>query len=69
LYTVDKVPEGSEEWKYDVGYVNEAMIRHRLFPAAEGTICLMCGPPVMYERACVPNLLKVGYKEEDILAG
>ena len=66
-YTVDRLPETYEgEWKYDIGFVNDAMISKALFPASEDTVCLMCGPPIMYEKACIPNLLKVGYSRDNI---
>jgi len=68
-YTVDRVPEGSGEWKYDVGFINDDMIKRALFPPSPDTVCLMCGPPIMYEKACVPNLLKVGYDRENIFEG
>jgi len=69
-YTVDRVPETyAGEWRYDVGFVNDAMISRALFPASEDTVCLMCGPPIMYEKACIPNLLKVGYSKDNIFEG
>jgi len=69
-YTVDRVPETyAGEWKYDVGFINDAMISRSLFPASEDTVCLMCGPPIMYEKACIPNLLKVGYSRDNIFEG
>jgi hypothetical protein len=29
---------------------------------------LMCGPPPMLKFACVPNLLKLGYSEEQMVS-
>ena len=63
-YTVDR-PPASGGWKYSSGFVSEEMIREHLFPAGEGTLALMCGPPPMINFACVPNLEKLGYKESD----
>lgn len=63
-YTVDKKPEG--EWKGHVGFINESMIKDTLFPASETTICVLCGPPIMVEKACRPNLSALGYGEEAI---
>lgn len=65
-YTVDRVPEG-EEWKYDVGFIGEAMIREHLFPAGEGTITVMCGPPPMVNFACKPNLKKLGHEDPSLM--
>jgi nitrate reductase (NAD(P)H) len=66
-YTVDRVPEG-QEWTYNVGFVNEDLIKAHVFPPSDGAITVMCGPPIMLEKACTPNLLKFGYKEDDIFA-
>jgi nitrate reductase (NAD(P)H) len=66
-YTVDKVPEG-QDWDYDTGFVNEKLIKMHLFPPGEGAITVMCGPPLMLENACTPNLLKFGYTQDDIFA-
>lgn len=65
-YTVDRAPEG-EEWKYDVGFISEAMIREHLFPAGEGTITVMCGPPPMVNFACKPNLKKLGHEDPSLM--
>jgi nitrate reductase (NAD(P)H) len=66
-YTVDRVPEGLE-WPYDVGFINEKLIKMHLFPPGDGAVTVMCGPPIMLEKACTPNLIKFGYKEDDIFA-
>ena len=59
---VDRVPEGVE-WIYSTGFVSEEMVRKHLFPYAENTIAVMCGPPPMIKFACLPNLAKQGYPE------
>eukprot|EP00931_Biecheleriopsis_adriatica_P040108 TRINITY_DN2294_c0_g1_i6.p1 TRINITY_DN2294_c0_g1~~TRINITY_DN2294_c0_g1_i6.p1 ORF type:complete len:888 (+),score=173.87 TRINITY_DN2294_c0_g1_i6:53-2716(+) len=64
-YTVDRVPD-CETWDYSVGFINEQLIQTHLFPPAEGAVALMCGPPMMQEKACIPNLLKLGYNEDAI---
>ncbi|CAL5220115.1 g2068 [Coccomyxa viridis] len=61
-YTVDRVPEGME-WSYSTGFVSEDMVQEHLFPHAENTIAVMCGPPPMIKFACLPNLAKQGYPE------
>ncbi|XP_053647101.1 NADH-cytochrome b5 reductase 3 isoform X2 [Cherax quadricarinatus] len=57
-YTVDR-PE--EAWKYSSGFVSSEMISEHLYPPADDTIVLMCGPPPMINFACIPNLDKLGY--------
>ncbi|KAL9904734.1 NADH-cytochrome b5 reductase 3 isoform X1 [Glossina fuscipes] len=57
-YTVDKAAEG---WSYDVGFIDEKMIKTHLFSASESTVVLMCGPPPMINFACNPALDTLGY--------
>eukprot|EP00918_Siedleckia_nematoides_P039658 GHVU01086244.1.p1 GENE.GHVU01086244.1~~GHVU01086244.1.p1 ORF type:complete len:315 (-),score=41.61 GHVU01086244.1:1247-2191(-) len=64
-YTVDK---GEPGWKYSEGYVNEDMIRERLYPASSDTVTLLCGPRPMVQFACLPNLTKLGHDESRCLA-
>eukprot|EP00928_Gymnodinium_smaydae_P010609 TRINITY_DN1399_c0_g1_i1.p1 TRINITY_DN1399_c0_g1~~TRINITY_DN1399_c0_g1_i1.p1 ORF type:complete len:902 (-),score=171.45 TRINITY_DN1399_c0_g1_i1:537-3242(-) len=66
-YTVDRLPEGMN-WSYDVGFVNESMLRQQLFGPGDDTITVMCGPPKMLEFACVPNLKKIGHTEGSIFS-
>jgi len=63
-YTVDKKPAGA--WRGRVGFVGEAMLKECLFPASQDNILAMCGPPVMVEKACLPNLKALGHSEENI---
>jgi nitrate reductase (NAD(P)H) len=60
-YTVDKQP--SEPWNGRVGFINKAMIVEDLLPASDDTIVVMCGPPVMIEKACHPNLKAAGFQD------
>ena len=64
---MDRVPEGVE-WHYSTGFVNEDMVRERLFPANDETAALMCGPPPMIKFACMPNLEKAGYKADNCIS-
>ncbi|CAJ1357502.1 unnamed protein product [Effrenium voratum] len=78
-FTVDKVSDLAEanvspsaekgqgkQWKGFVGFVNEDMTRASLFTAAENRICVMCGPPVMLDKACRPALKAMGFSDENI---
>jgi Oxidoreductase NAD-binding domain len=49
-------PKEGEDWQYSTGYINENMIRERLFPAGPTTFAGICGPPAMVNAACLPNL-------------
>jgi len=59
-YTVDRAPAG---WKYSEGFINEAMCKNYLPPPGDLTYVFMCGPPPMLDRACKPNLVKLGYDD------
>jgi len=65
-YTLDRPPtDGS--WKYSTGFINEEMLKENL-PAAGGsaadTVVLMCGPPPMIKFACIPNLEKLNFTQD-----
>jgi NAD(P)H-flavin reductase len=64
-YTITQHPK-PDNWKYSTGYVSEHMIREHLFDPTDATIALICGPPVMLQRACIPNLMRFGYTESNI---
>ena len=61
-FTIDKSVQA--DWKYDVGFVNEDMLRSHLPAPGDDTLILMCGPPPMVNFACVPNLEKIGFTSE-----
>jgi len=78
-HTVDKIAEeksvnsdlvkgdlGGKDWKGYVGFVDTAMAKASLFPASAGSVCLLCGPPVMLEKACYPALHAMGYTDANI---
>lgn len=64
-YTVDRAPP---DWKYSIGFIDEAMCRDRLPSPSETTYIFMCGPPPMLKFACRPNLDKLGHAEERVLS-
>jgi nitrate reductase (NAD(P)H) len=65
-YTVDRAPD---DWQYSTGFIDEAMVKARLFPAAadNSAVALLCGPPPMLKFACIPNLEKNGYVAEHMI--
>lgn len=63
-YTVDIAPD---EWKYSTGFIDEEMLRKRLPSARNDTFVGMCGPPPMIEIACIPNLKKLGFSEDQFM--
>lgn len=63
-YTLDRPPEN---WAFSTGFINEEMIRSHLPEASEDAFVGMCGPPPMINFACIPNLTKVGFSEENYM--
>ncbi|KAK5815604.1 nitrate reductase [Linnemannia elongata] len=64
------VSDPSEGWKGCKGHIDEKMIReygtfddHETLNHAIDTISVMCGPPPMIEKACLPNVIKIYGKE------
>ena len=62
-YTVDRAPDG---WKYSTGFINEEMLKAHMPPPGENTYVFMCGPPPMLDRACKPNLAKLGHANDHV---
>jgi nitrate reductase (NAD(P)H) len=56
------------DWKYSKGFVGKALFEEYLFEAASDVYTLMCGPPVMLERGCTPNLEALGHKKSNIFS-
>ncbi len=61
----DAWPEG---WKYSTGFVNKELFEKELYPAGDDVHNLMCGPPIMLDRGCTPNLVALGHKKDKIFA-
>ena len=64
-YTLDRP---TENWKYSKGFVNDKMIDEHLPKAKESSVVLMCGPPPMIKFACIPNLEKLEFSEDQYFA-
>ncbi|XP_002160297.3 NADH-cytochrome b5 reductase 3 [Hydra vulgaris] len=59
-YTLDRPASG---WMYGVGFITEKMISEHMPTSSDESVILMCGPPPMINYACIPNLVKLGYDE------
>lgn len=56
-------------WKGPKGFVNEDIIRSHAFEPADSNIALLCGPPMMIQKAVLPALKRWGYEEDKNLFG
>jgi len=63
-YTLDRPPA---DWKYSSGFINEEMLMKSMpkRQMAEDTTILICGPPPMVKFACLPNLKKMAFQEDE----
>jgi len=56
------------DWKYSTGFVNRELFQKELYPAGDDVRNLMCGPPIMLDKGCTPNLVALGHKKDKIFA-
>ena len=54
----------SEEWGGKKGHVNADIFKEIGFEPQEWSVALLCGPPVMIQKAALPALRDWGYEEE-----
>ncbi|KAM8892301.1 NADH-cytochrome b5 reductase 2 [Spinachia spinachia] len=64
-FTLDKPPQ---EWSYSSGYVTDTMMKDHLPAPSADVLVVLCGPPPMIQKACLPNLDKMGHRTENIFA-
>ncbi|KAL7552554.1 hypothetical protein ACHAWF_015798 [Thalassiosira exigua] len=64
----DAAPEGWEASGHSTGFVGKDLFEEVLYPAGDDVYNLMCGPPIMLERGCTPNLKALGHREENIFS-
>lgn len=64
FYTLDKPAAG---WTGGAGFVSADMLRAHLPAPGPDTQVLICGPPMMVERAVVPALAEIGFSAEQYL--
>lgn len=57
-----------KDWKFSTGFVDKALFKEHLYEAGDLTWNLMCGPPVMLDRGCRPNLDALGHKKDRIFS-
>lgn len=58
--------EGKALWRGSVGRLDYRIFRKHLSAPSERNAVFICGPPPMIEEACLPNLAKMGYDEENM---
>ena len=58
----------SKDWKYSTGFVDKPLFEEHLYPPADDVYNLMCGPPIMLDRGCTPNLSAIGHKKKNMFS-
>lgn len=56
------------DWQYSTGFVDKKLFEEHLYEPAGDVYNLMCGPPIMLDRGCTPNLLALGHKRDSLFA-
>jgi nitrate reductase (NAD(P)H) len=56
------------DWKYSTGFVDKALFEEYLKPAGDTVYNLMCGPPIMIDKGCIPNLSALGHAKGKMFA-
>ena len=64
----DAAPDGWKESGHSQGFVGKDLFAEVLYPSGDNTYNLMCGPPIMLERGCTPNLKALGHAEDNIFS-
>eukprot|EP00252_Welwitschia_mirabilis_P006426 TRINITY_DN1730_c0_g1_i3.p1 TRINITY_DN1730_c0_g1~~TRINITY_DN1730_c0_g1_i3.p1 ORF type:complete len:889 (-),score=-56.13 TRINITY_DN1730_c0_g1_i3:448-3114(-) len=54
-------------WAFDTGFISEDILRRNIPDGSGGALALMCGPRLMIENACLPNLERLHYDKENCL--
>jgi nitrate reductase (NAD(P)H) len=56
------------DWQYSTGFVDRALFEEHLYEPGEDVYNLMCGPPIMLDRGCTPNLVAIGHEKTKIFS-
>jgi len=60
--------EWPSNWKYSTGFVSKDLFTKKLYEPGEDVYTLMCGPPIMLDKGCTPNLVALGHKKSKLFA-
>lgn len=59
----------SDEWEGERGHVNRELLQKSVFGPGQENVALLCGPPAMIQKAVLPALKEMGYREDANLFG
>jgi len=52
-----------KDWKHSTGLVGKKLFETHLYSPSDDVYNLMCGPPIMLDKGCTPNLVALGHKK------
>lgn len=58
----------SKDWKFSTGFVDRPLFEENLHAPGDDVYNLMCGPPIMVDKGCTPNLAAIGHKKSRMFA-
>ena len=58
----------TSDWKYSTGFVDRPLFEEHLYQASDEVWNLMCGPPIMLQKGCTPNLEALGHEKSHIFS-
>ncbi|CAI7653865.1 unnamed protein product [Penicillium discolor] len=59
----------NNNWRGEKGHVSKDILQKYAFGPEKENLALLCGPPAMIQKAVLPALREIGYKEDENLFG
>ncbi|KGO70834.1 Eukaryotic molybdopterin oxidoreductase [Penicillium expansum] len=59
----------NNNWTGEKCHVSKDILQKYAFEPEKGNLALLCGPPTMFQKAVLPVLREIGYKEDENLLG
>ncbi|CAI7566087.1 unnamed protein product [Penicillium palitans] len=59
----------NDNWRGEKGHVSKDILKKYAFGPEKDNLVLLCGPPAMIQKAVLPALREIGYKEDENLFG
>ena len=59
----------NNNWTGEKGHVSKDILQKYAFEPEKGNLALLCGPPTMFQKAVLPVLREIEYKEDENLLG
>ena len=57
-----------KDWAYSTGFVSKPLFQTHFYKGGDDVYNLMCGPPIMLDKGCTPNLVALGHSKDKVFA-